>query len=770
MLNHSNKKGLEKLTLGFLFLFSFVLGIKKLIEPDMWWYLLTGEWIVKNGSVPTVDVFSYTFPRIEWINTKWLYEVIVYGFNAIGGPGFIAIWQSLLNVGLVLMLWCIYKQLAAWSKVKMSPAWFAFLSVFILCSIEYRLTSRPESISFLMVLLMLWVYLKARLKPRFIFWLIPIQLLWTNLHEAFGIGYVLMTVFVVAELIEKQWVQKDKNIKWLLISTLLAFLSVGINPRGTQMYLHPLEIYRQLGANKFTAELFSIERNYYWEMWQTYSFITVFIGLIVLAVFVLFRQGNVKQQIKTYGTQYLAYGTLLALFAYLGTTAHRNLPFFLLLATPVILVLVQRVVKKLSFEPQLNLVVLLFIPAAYFAVVSDFYYEQTNARFSFGLDVDESYHPVGGALELENLDYSAPHFSDYLTSSYMMWHLRDGYKSFIDLRDLDVFPKAFFNDVIVSNHVPSYFDFFEEKYQVEYAYLQRHYYAQLAQYLYDREDWNLKYADEVCYVFKKEKHQSKDVYQSIQAYPTTPICDAINRLFYPFYSNAKEKLDNTNEQAAKLYSDIQAFDLALHKVHAEISQTESANAYVLLGDLYTQMAIQDTTGKSDSLSNRALIALNKAKSIDSKNPAVFDKIGSLFMAQNRPADALGMFKQSVKYEKDNPEVYNKMADCQQMLLSQNVNAAVKLRENWVKYMKLAIEYDSENLIYVYKLGVSFCLNNECDKAIPYLNQLGPLPELSDEQNEEILKCQKKCGAHQNKELKTKHHHHDHDHSGHDHAH
>ncbi|MFQ3325937.1 MAG: hypothetical protein ACI8YC_000571, partial [Salibacteraceae bacterium] len=34
------------------------IGVKELIEPDLWWYMRTGEWILKNTQVPASDFLS----------------------------------------------------------------------------------------------------------------------------------------------------------------------------------------------------------------------------------------------------------------------------------------------------------------------------------------------------------------------------------------------------------------------------------------------------------------------------------------------------------------------------------------------------------------------------------------------------------------------------------------------------------------------------------------------------------------------------------------
>ena len=47
-------------------------------DPDIWWRLRTGQWIVERNSVPVTDVFSAFSMGKPWIEYSWLFEVLVY--------------------------------------------------------------------------------------------------------------------------------------------------------------------------------------------------------------------------------------------------------------------------------------------------------------------------------------------------------------------------------------------------------------------------------------------------------------------------------------------------------------------------------------------------------------------------------------------------------------------------------------------------------------------------------------------------------------------
>ena len=47
-------------------------GINRLLgDGDTGWHLRTGEWILANGAVPSVDIFSYTRSGEPWFAWEW---------------------------------------------------------------------------------------------------------------------------------------------------------------------------------------------------------------------------------------------------------------------------------------------------------------------------------------------------------------------------------------------------------------------------------------------------------------------------------------------------------------------------------------------------------------------------------------------------------------------------------------------------------------------------------------------------------------------------
>ena len=46
-------------------------------DPDIWWHLRTGEWILQHHSLPYADPFSRSAAQQPWAAYSWLFEVLV---------------------------------------------------------------------------------------------------------------------------------------------------------------------------------------------------------------------------------------------------------------------------------------------------------------------------------------------------------------------------------------------------------------------------------------------------------------------------------------------------------------------------------------------------------------------------------------------------------------------------------------------------------------------------------------------------------------------
>ena len=73
-------------------------------DPDLWWHLRTGQWIVETGHVPHSDPFSFTRAGHAWVSHEWLSEVVSYElWKHAGAAGLIVFSAIITTAGFMLL-------------------------------------------------------------------------------------------------------------------------------------------------------------------------------------------------------------------------------------------------------------------------------------------------------------------------------------------------------------------------------------------------------------------------------------------------------------------------------------------------------------------------------------------------------------------------------------------------------------------------------------------------------------------------------------------
>jgi hypothetical protein len=227
-------------------------------DPDLWWHLRTGQWIIEHGQVPFQDPFSVYGAGKPWIAYSWLYEILVYGlFRAFGLVGIV--WFTVvMSLLIALAIHQLIRRAAFPFLVEV------ILVAICLASLKPSLSPRPWLFSILFLALELWLLFGIRRgwKPWVLFLLPPLFLFWTNLHIQFVYGLVVMALFVLDRVITQHWLrQTPQDQSRTFSNTLLAvvaalcILATFANPYRHLIYQPVFEYATQTGAFENIAEL-----------------------------------------------------------------------------------------------------------------------------------------------------------------------------------------------------------------------------------------------------------------------------------------------------------------------------------------------------------------------------------------------------------------------------------------------------------------------------------------------------------------------------------
>ena len=214
-------------------------------------------------------------------------------------------------------------------------------------------------------------------------------------------------------------------------------------------------------------------------------------------------------------------------------------------------------------------------------------------------------------------------------------------------------------------------------------------------------------------------------------------------IFNPFYTIKKADV-NMDYMAATFYQSTGDNKLVFSRVEKLMNDPEfKYNALCLRAQVYNDMELKSP---SDSLILLQWNDLTEAKKLERKNGKAYFQMGLALYQRGRTGEAVSEFKTSLKHNENNADAWSYLADCQNALSQTDPANAAKYTNNWFKYMEKALAFDPNNSLIAYRLGVSYCERNECEKAKPILKKLGPLPYLRDEDNDALMNCKEKCDA------------------------
>lgn len=245
-------------------------------DPDFYWHLKVGEYIVSNGALPAGELFTYTHPGENWVHSEWLFQIILFAvYSAFGFAG--------VNI-LVAILYtaCWYVTFLSCNRVLKDEA-KAVITTMLFCGMVGAVAPRPQLLTFLFFSLTIYLIVDFKYgKGLRKLWLFPpMMALWANAHGGYFLGLVLFALFVLSE-----WTmflfrggndaadgRRLKTLAWVAVVALFATL---INPGFVHGWWYPFEVIMNSADTAIISE------------WQSPNFHLRLAQYFLIAVFLFF--------------------------------------------------------------------------------------------------------------------------------------------------------------------------------------------------------------------------------------------------------------------------------------------------------------------------------------------------------------------------------------------------------------------------------------------------------------------------------------------------
>ncbi len=409
----------------------FAMTARNALDPDLWWHLRTGQWIVETGHVPHADPFSFTRAGHAWISHEWLSEVVFYQLWKHGGAAALIVFSAIITTAgfILLYLRCPGKR-----------HWAAAATVVGALASAPSWGVRPQMFTFTLASLLLWL-LEAGTKedrPRLLLWIPPLFLLWLNLHAGFALGPALLLAYGVGLLLETAvgntpWPEARPILLRVMLLLVACLALVPLNPSGLQLYRYPFDTLRSSGMRSFIVEWFSPD--FHESLYRPFLLVwLLLLTALACGSGALPRLASERPRPHTRPKGRVFVPLLLTSFAALD--AVRHIPIFILVAIPVIAAALpvnaassaaaQRPPRSSRFRLLFNTAIL--VPIALFALVN----WVSLARNQDAREAEQ--FPKRAVSFLLAGNYPQRIFVYYDWGGYAIWKLYPEYRVFVDGR------------------------------------------------------------------------------------------------------------------------------------------------------------------------------------------------------------------------------------------------------------------------------------------------------------------------------------------------
>ena len=211
-------------------------------DPDIWWHLKVGDWIVQHFAVPYTGIFSRTAGMHPWVAYSWGYEVLLSRAYAWFGLIGFASFGIVITIMVAFTLFLMLHRLCG-------SFWYAWALSFF-GSFAYLFTLMPRPVFFSMIFytvaLTLLVEAQRQGRIRTLYWLPLIFALWANIHIQFIYGLCVLGMYVGINLLQHLAIRVRIDLSFFTAPRLplpglfavlgASFLATFVGPYGFHLY------------------------------------------------------------------------------------------------------------------------------------------------------------------------------------------------------------------------------------------------------------------------------------------------------------------------------------------------------------------------------------------------------------------------------------------------------------------------------------------------------------------------------------------------------
>jgi hypothetical protein len=304
-----------------------------LADGDTGWHLRTGEWILRNGRVPTTDLFSYTMPNAPWFAWEWLWDVMFGWLHLHFGMPAVLLGSLFLICLVSALVYVFARGISGNPVIAMAVTFIGGVA----SSVHWL--ARPHLVSLLFIVLFAMILEQARAGRFGRLWLLPLLTVpWANLHGGFFVGVILVGIYAAGEvcagLFEPERI--DRRAAWMrsgryVFAATACAASSLVNPYGYHLHAH---IYQYLTEKYHFDRIDEFQSLSFHHPTAPYLFVLLMTGMAA-AFWHLSRRRY-------------TWSLLLVTWAWLALVAARDIPIYVICAAAPIALALEEMLGSLA--------------------------------------------------------------------------------------------------------------------------------------------------------------------------------------------------------------------------------------------------------------------------------------------------------------------------------------------------------------------------------------------------------------------------------------
>jgi hypothetical protein len=402
-------------------------------DPDLWGHIRFGQAFIASRHLIGRDPYSYSASGAPWHDYEWLAEVVMaFVYNVAGVPG-LKLWKFVCTALTVIFI--------ADSEAESGASFPIQLLVMILAALGLvlQMQFRPQMFTFVFLGGLVALLTRDNYRGRAPLWIaVPLTALWANFHGGWVVGIATLGLYTAVVLVRDLGAGWKRGLRLSAI-TASALIASLLNPYGVDLWRAVAWAltapYKRVANVEWQPMFFALAQQWH----QAHSGIFIYVAILALMVALAVAWALVP---AGGDLPLVAVAAMMSVGAWLSV---RNMGLVAVTASGPLARHLDLLARKwrIGDPSRVSRPLNQWIVFALCLVLMF-----KTGLLSRRLDPDQPY-PAGALAFMREHQLHGRIFNEWGWGGYLIWHVANESKVFIDGRDDTVYPSSVVHDYLL---------------------------------------------------------------------------------------------------------------------------------------------------------------------------------------------------------------------------------------------------------------------------------------------------------------------------------